>query len=61
LALPPGTLSRHLGYLPLTAHHPSVLAAIDSDPRLSEADKALLAELYKRFVAKRVPARSGAS
>lgn len=46
LDLPPGTLSRHLGYLPLGAQ-PSVQAAVDSDPRLDERGKTLLIDMYR--------------
>lgn len=59
LALPPGTLSRHLGYLPLRSAQPGVQAAIDADPRLDEKGKQLLTEMYRALAGKR-PAASRA-
>jgi DNA-binding XRE family transcriptional regulator len=52
LALPPGALSRHLGYLPLVGSSASVMSAIDSDPWLDEQAKGLLTEIYRSFVQK---------
>ena len=54
LALPAGSLSRLLGYLPVNVQpEPSVLAAIDSEPRLDAKAKDLLTELYRSLVRKR--------
>jgi len=53
LALTPGTLSSHLGYLPVTGAQPSVLAAIDADPKLTSESKELLVGMYKSLVRKR--------
>jgi hypothetical protein len=53
LALPPGSLSRHLGYLPVTGAQASVTSAIDSDPKLDEHAKGLLTGMYRSLVRKR--------
>ena len=55
LALPPGSLSHHLGYLPVAGAQPSVTSAIDADPRLDERAKSLLTELYRTLAAERLP------
>ena len=47
LALPPGSLSHHLGYLPVAGAQPSVSSAIDADPKLDERAKGLLTEMYR--------------
>lgn len=45
LRLPPGALSRHLGFVPVGIV--SVLAAIDADPDLKEWDRQLLRQMYQ--------------
>jgi hypothetical protein len=52
LALPGGTLSRLLGYLPVGAQ-PSVTAAIEADAKLDEAGKRLVGDVYRQVVRKR--------
>lgn len=47
LGLPPGRLSRHLGYLPVGAPELDVVAAIESDPRLDYRARALLTAAYR--------------
>ncbi len=47
LEVEPGSLSRHLGYLPLDGTQPStVLDCIDVDPALSEGQRAALRAVY---------------
>jgi transcriptional regulator with XRE-family HTH domain len=47
LKLKPGTLSRHMGYLPASAKDvKSVLDAIDADPKLSEGTRFILRASY---------------
>jgi transcriptional regulator with XRE-family HTH domain len=51
LKLRPGSLSRLLGYLPVTARASvSVLEAIDADPSLSETQKGMLRAAYRAAV-----------
>jgi transcriptional regulator with XRE-family HTH domain len=45
LGLPPGELSRHLGYVPVDA--PAVTAAIEADPGLSPNQRAMLTAAYR--------------
>jgi transcriptional regulator with XRE-family HTH domain len=45
LELPPGSLSRKLGYLPVGSS--SVLAAVDADPKLSPKARRLLEVTYR--------------
>lgn len=45
LAVAPGDLSRHLGYVPVGTT--SVTAAIDADERLTPKDRRLLVRLYR--------------
>src|SRR5882724_9688102 len=56
LQLPPGSLSRLLGYLPadesLEASSVTVLEAAKSDPRLSERDRRILAAVYRELLRK---------
>lgn len=47
LEVPPGSLSRHLGYLPLDATQPStVVDCIDADPALTPGQRAALRAVY---------------
>lgn len=52
LELDGGSLSRHLGYLPLSAGdpRPSALAGIAADPDLDENGRRLLIALYREIV-----------
>lgn len=58
LELDPGSLSRHLGYVPATlAGNPrvgrgraDVVAAITSDPRLTTSNRRVLVNVYQEFV-----------
>lgn len=45
LELPPGDLSRHLGFVPVGTR--SVLAAIDADQALTERDRKVLRTTYR--------------
>lgn len=60
LGLTPGTLSRHLGYLPTDAvkSTPTFEAVVSSDPLLEEHDKRGLLALY-REVTRRSSSRGG--
>lgn len=53
--LPPGSLSRHLGYVPASGAHLSVLAAVDADPGLDAESKQLISSLYRKLA--RTPVR----
>lgn len=46
LGVPPGDLSRHLGFLPVAAKV-SVLSAIDADERLTDRDRKVLRAAYR--------------
>lgn len=51
LGLPPGRLSRALGYLPAEAAPAvTVLEAIDADPKLTEMGRAVLRAAYEELV-----------
>lgn len=51
LGLQPGTLSRHLGYVPDAGWQPiPVVAAILSDPALDDAQRAALIGIYRTWV-----------
>jgi transcriptional regulator with XRE-family HTH domain len=47
LGLAPGTLSRHLGYLPLATFRPTFEDAVRADPDLSERERAFLLAGYR--------------
>lgn len=56
LRLPPGALSRLLGYLPAGAVEQemiSVIEAIEADSRLGERERELLAAMYRELVKQR--------
>lgn len=48
VGLPAGTLSRHLGYVPVGSS--SVLSAIDSDPKLNPKARRALEAMYRTFL-----------
>jgi len=57
LQLPPGSLSRLLGYWPAEsadAHPVGVLEAARVDPRLGERDRRILTAVYRELVRKQV-------
>jgi transcriptional regulator with XRE-family HTH domain len=47
LALAPGTLSRHLGYLPLEVYRPTFEDAVRVDPDLTQRERAFLLAGYR--------------
>lgn len=49
LGLPPGYLSHHLGYLPLT--YVPTASSIEADPRLSPASRTMLMRVYRTLLA----------
>jgi transcriptional regulator with XRE-family HTH domain len=50
LAVPPGELSRHLGYVPVeTSEIVSVVAAVESDSRLDARMRRALISAYRSF------------
>jgi transcriptional regulator with XRE-family HTH domain len=56
LRLQPGSLSRLLGYLPAGAvdrETISVIEALETDPRLGERERELLAAMYRQLVKQR--------
>jgi hypothetical protein len=53
LQLPPGSLSRLLGYWPTDtadAHPVGVIEAARADPRLGERDRRILTAVYRQLV-----------
>lgn len=55
LVLAPGTLSKHLGYLPLGVDAPpvSISSSIDAAPELEDWQKDALRAVYRTFTTKR--------
>ena len=63
LELPPGSLSRLLGYVPADAVErsaTSVIDALENDPKLGERERELLATMYRQLVRQREAEGSGA-
>lgn len=62
LELPPGHLSRHLGYLPpdaLEAAPPTFEAVVEADPLLDEPSKRGLLAMYRELTTRRTTSRGG--
>ena len=57
LQLPPGSLSRLLGYWPAEStdrHSVGVIEAARADPRLGERDRRILTAVYRELVRKQI-------
>lgn len=51
LGLRPGTLSRHLGYVPAPVGDGAVVDAVEADPRLTDDQRDRLIGLFREFIA----------
>lgn len=55
LRLAPGSLSRHLGYVPAPMTDEPVVDAVEADPRLTDDQRDTLIALFRQFTASGPP------